>query len=138
MSRPASGRGGSSLVASLSTGPAEAAGVAPGDGGLDLAALLLDGRNSRVKLRTLPPSLRDAHAFTRKLEFSCDPVTGQGWAPFPSPLQSPVPPTISVPRMCCSSSGTCPPAGARGAEQGWAGVRAAPAARPEGLACCWL
>ncbi|PRW51014.1 putative aarF domain-containing kinase chloroplastic [Chlorella sorokiniana] len=69
---PAAGRGGSSLVASLSMGPAEAgeAGAgAPGDGGLDLAALLLDGRNAPLRriamdanpaktISSMPPAMR--------------------------------------------------------------------------------
>lgn len=66
---PAGGRGGSGLVASLSMGPAEAAGGPPGDGGLDLAALLLDGRNAPLRriamdanpaktISSMPPAMR--------------------------------------------------------------------------------
>lgn len=66
---PAAGRGSSSLVASLSMGPSEAAGGVPGDGGLDLAALLLDGRNAPLRriamdanpaktISSMPPAMR--------------------------------------------------------------------------------
>lgn len=72
----AAARSGSSLVASLSSAPtaasaspADAAAAAAGEGGLDLAALLLDGRNAPLRriamdanpaktISSMPPEMR--------------------------------------------------------------------------------